>query len=176
MLDLEIKWGIDTKKYNNKELRLKEYNRKKREIFEKEQENKIEKSLKEFKEKYIGNEKFYEFDTLSMFLTDNPFEKLNKEFSTFKNVEEGSQCVVVSSIVDIKRKKDRKGKAFCYLDLFTVDGIIEAICWNSSFSKYQDLIKKGGHVAILGNKKEDKLIVGKIKDLEQWMIDTGISL
>ena len=52
------------------------------------------------------------------------------------------------------------------IGLFTVDGIIEAICWNSSFSKYQDLIKKGGHVAILGNKKEDKLIVGKIKDLE----------
>lgn len=176
LLKLETEWGIDTNIFKDKQSRLKEYNKKKKEKFYKEQENKTNKKLKEFKEKYIGDETFYEFDTLSMFLTNNPFEKLNKSFPKFHEVNESSECVVLCSIIEIKRKKDKKGKAFCYLDLFTTDGIIEAICWASSYSKYQDLIKKGNHIAILGRKKEEKLIVEKIKSLKQWMIDTGISL
>lgn len=154
LLKLQTEWGIDTNIIKSKEERLKIYNQKKKQKFEENIKNKYKSFIDGFAEKYIGREDLYEFETLSMFLTDNPFEGLSKRLIDFSKVEDLSECVIVCSIVDIKKKKDKRNKQFAYLDLFTTEGIVEGICWASSYGKYQNLIKKGNHIAILGTKKK----------------------
>lgn len=173
---LLVDWNIDTTLFDNKESILKEYNNKRLLKFNKEKDEKYRKYIKEFDDKYVSSEEMYEFDTLSMFLTNNPLKKYSEYIGDFKEIEDGSECVVLSSIVDVKRKKDRRNNIFAYLDLYTANGIIEGIAWSSSYSRYQEYIKKGKHIAILGTKKEDKLIIGEIKDIEKWIEDVKLKV
>lgn len=172
-LKLLTEWNIDCEEYSSKGDILKEYNRKKEELFNKTIEEKLEKKRLEFREKYLSlNEDMYEFDTLSMFLTKNPLRELSSNLTSFEDTYDMGECVVLASIVDVTRKKDKHNKQFAYLNLYTEFGIVEGLCWASSYGTYQNLIKKGNHVAILGTKKEDKLVVSKIKTIDQWLIDT----
>lgn len=172
---LKEKWDIDTDIIKNKEERLKIYNDKKKTLYYKQLEERKNKYLEEFKNKYVSNEEMYEFETLSMFLTTNPFKDISDKLLTkFSEIKEKGDCVILSSIVDIKRKKDKRNNQFAYLDLYTCEGIVEGICWASSYSKYQQFIKKGNHIAILGEKQGDKLIVKKIKSYEQWLKDVNL--
>lgn len=165
-------WGINTDLYNDKEDILIEYNKRKEIKFNEEKMNKKKKYLNEFKEKYVSNPDMYEFETLSMFLTTNPFKEISDELLTkFSDVENKYDCVILSSIIDIKRKKDKRNNQFAYVDLYTCEGVIEGICWASCYNKYQQLIKKGNHLAMLGEKQDDKLIIKKIKTFEQWLED-----
>ena len=58
-------------------------------------------------------------------------------------VEDGDKITLFCVIVDIKRKKDKNGNQFAYLDLYTPFGIIEATIWSSQLKQYSDDIKKG---------------------------------
>lgn len=173
---LLMDWDIDTSLFSSKEDVLKEYNAKRLLKFNNDKESKYKKHIKEFDDKYVSNEEMYEFDTLSMFLTNNPLKKYSEYIRDFDNVEDGSECVVLSSIVDVKRKKDKRNNIFAYLDLYTANGIIEGMAWSSAYSRYQEYIKKGSHVAILGTKKEGKLIIGEIKDIERWIKDIKLKI
>lgn len=181
LIELEATWGIDTKTIKAKEDRLKLYNEKRKlhhETIKKQewltaQTTKQQKTIREFEDKYMQDEYLWEFETLSMFLTDNPFQGAYKKVTGFHKTEDGNKCVCVCVIIDIKRKKDKNGNAFAYLDLYTPDGIIESICWSSKYAKYQELIKKGSSVAILGRKNEDKLFVEEMKSYQQWQDDNG---
>lgn len=170
--ELKDKWGINTDciKDNNERLRL--YNIKRREKYNIDEPKRKKKKIDEFLKKTIGDESLYEFEVLSMFLTNNPFNEFDQNLISFSETEEFCDCTIIASIVDIKKKKDKNKNVFCYLDLFTAnEGIIEGICWASSYGKYQDMLEKGKHIVILGTKKENKLTVGKIKSLDQWKKD-----
>ena len=173
---LLLEWNIDKDEFESKDVVLKLYNAMREEKFNKEKENKYKKHIQEFKDKYISNEEMYEFDTLSMFLTNNPLKKYSQYITSFDDIQDGSECVVLCSIVDVKRKKDKRNNTFAYLDLYSSSGILEGIAWSSSYSKYQSYIKKGNHIAILGTKKEDKLIIGEIKDIEKWLKDVNLKV
>ena len=105
----------------------------------------------------------WEFETLSMFITHNPLKEAYKYVTPWDEVDNGEKAVVLCVIVDIKRKKDKNNNPFAYLDLYTPYGIIEATCWARQYKEFNDLIKKGNCLAILGRKREGQFFVESIK-------------
>lgn len=172
---LKEEWGIDADIIKDKEKRLELYNQKRFEIFKKEQQEKFNKHMNDFFEKYLKDEYMWEFETLSMFITNNPLENAYKYITPWDEVENDEKAVLLCVIVDIKRKKDKNGNAYAYLDLYTPYGIIESTCWASKYTQYQDLIQKGKCLAILGRKNDGQFFIESIKTYEQWLKDRKIS-
>lgn len=172
---LKEKWGIIKGKRTNKdESLIKEFNAKRELEFKQQERETYNKKFNEFKDKYMQNEYMWEFETLSMFITDNPLKEMSHYVTDWDLVKDGEEPCILAVIVDIKRKKDKNNNVFAYLDLYTVNGIIEAIAWSSKYKKYSDLIEKGKCISILGRKNENKLFVNEIKSFEQWKLDRFI--
>ena len=172
---LRTQWGIIKGNRTNKdESLIKEYNLKRELDFKEKEKATYNKKLQDFKKKYMQNEYMWEFETLSMFITDNPLKDMSHYVTDWELVKDGEEPCILAVIVDIKRKKDKNNNVFAYLDLYTVNGIIEAIAWSSKYKKYSDLIEKGRCISILGRKNENKLFVNEIKSFEQWKKDRFI--
>jgi DNA polymerase-3 subunit alpha len=172
--DLKNKWNIDVDKIKDKEERLKLYNYKREKEFEEIKKNKYNKHMQDFVDKYLQNEQFWEFEALSIFINDNPFEKIYEYITPFEETEDGSKCVVIGIIADISKKSDRNGKQFAFLNMYSAYGLIDITCWHSQFKEYQDILKRGNQIAILCKKKEGKGFVESIKTYDQWLIDKKI--
>lgn len=172
---LLLEWDINVDDYKigkkiDKEAVLQLYNEKRKEKFDKEQEEKYKAYMIEFQQKYAQNEFLWEYESLSMFLTDNPLQEGVDLISTnWDDVPSGEKTVVLCVISDIKRKKDRNNNPFAYLDLITSDRIIEATIWSRQLKEYFDLISKGKCLAILGRKEDDHLFVEKVKPYTVWL-------
>ena len=78
-------------------------------------------------------------------------------------------------MVDIQKKKDKRGNQFAYLHVYTTGGIVEMICWASQYARYSSLISKGSDLAILCKRKENSYIVEKMKPYKQWLQDREIA-
>ena len=168
-------WGIVKGDRTNKdESLIKEYNDKRKIKFDKEFKEKYDNKLNAFKEKYMQDEYMWEFDTLSMFITDNPLKEVSHYVTDWELIKDGEEPCILAVIIDIKRKKDKNNNVFAYLDLYTTSGIIEAVAWSSKYKKYSDLIQKGKAISILGRKNEGKIFVNEIKTFEQWKQDRYI--
>jgi len=181
--ELKEIWGIDADIIKNKEERLSLYNQKRKEKFDNEEvdrvfkkENERQKYIEEFSLKYLEEEFMWEFETLSMFITYNPLKEAYKYVTPWDEIDTGEKAVVICVIVDIKRKKDKNNNAFAYLDLYTPYGIIEATCWARQYKEYNDLIKKGNSLAILGRKREGQFFVESIKTYKKWLTDREIKM
>ena len=174
---LKEKYDIDIDSIKDKESRLKLYNKKRKEEFDVIRKEKFKNYMDDFYKKYAKDEYLWEFETLSMFLTKDPLVESNKYIKAqWDEIDEDEKGVVCCVIVDIKRKKDKNGNQFAYLDLYTPTGIIEATIWSKQLKQYSDLIKKGKCISILGRKREDNhLFVEKIKTYEQWLDDRSLS-
>ena len=178
-LDCE-NYRIDKRKIDKERL-LKDYNTVRAEQFKYEQNIKYKKYMSGFQNKYAKDEYMWEFETLSMFLTNDPLKDAYKYTRTDWNLaEDGDKLTLFCVIVDIKRKKDKHGNQFAYLDLYTPYGIIEATIWSSQLKSYSDDIKKGNCLAILGRKREgDHFFVEKVKPYNTWLEETkkiGVSI
>lgn len=175
---LIAQWDIDpeqyrigTKKYDyDKEKILEEYNRKKKEKFDKNQEVRFKKYIDENR-KYLENEQFWEFEALQIFIKDNPFEEAYRYLTrTFEDVEDSEMCTIVGIISKVQKKKDRHGKTFAYINIYSSFGLTEGIVWHSTLKEYEDLITKGSQIAIYCQKdSDDKVIVKEIKPYYQWL-------
>ena len=173
---LKEKYNINTDVIKDKETRLALYNKQKEKEYYVQQREKYNKEMNEFKEKYLQNEKFWEFDALSVFIKDNPFVEAYKYIeASFDDVPEGSQGVIVGAISKVQKKKDRNGKQFAFIWLYSAYGLIEAICWHTQFKQYEDLIKRGNQIAILCKKSDDKPVIKEMKTYEQWLDDRKLS-
>ena len=177
-MKLLIDWDIDTTQYMNgkkvdKERVLSIYNDKRKAQFDEEQKVKYQQYIDECNEKYLKDEAFYEFETLQIFVTDkNPFEDAYKILNDFASYNVGDKCVIVGIISKIQKKKTKKGQQFAFANIYSGDGLIEVTIWPDALQKFQNLIVKGQQVAILGKKDGDeRLIVDKIKDYNQWLND-----
>ena len=171
-----IPFGLDVNDYKNekgkvnKELLLRDYNKVKERIFIDDQTEKYKKHMEEFQEKYAKDSYMWEFDTLSMFITNDPLQDAYKYTEIdWDLVNDGDKTILFCVVVDIKRKKDKKGNQFAYLDLYTPFGIIEATIWASQLKEYNNLIKKGNCLAILGRKRENHFFVEKVKLYNTWL-------
>jgi len=177
--ELKEKWGIDSSVIKDKDEKLRIYNRKKKIQFDIEMQNnhktKKEQFINDFIDKYLKDEYMWEFETLSMFLTKNPLKEASKYITPWEDVENGIEATTICIVVDIKRKKDKNGNAFVYIDLYTPSGMIECTCWSSQYKKYQDLIKKGNSLAIFGRKNNEQLFVKLMKGFNEWLEEKELS-
>ena len=170
-----LSFGLNVDDYRidkkvNKEKLLEDYNKVKQSLYEAEQEKKYKKHMIEFQEKYATDVYMWEFETLSMFLTNDPLENAYKHTKAeWDMVGDGDKTTLFCVIVDIKRKKDKNGNQFAYLDLYTPYGIIEATIWSSQLKEFSEYVKKGNCLAILGRKREEHFFVEKIKPYNIWL-------
>lgn len=170
-----LSFGLDVENYKEgrmvkKELLLEDYNKVKEKLYLKEQKQKYRQHMRDFQQKYAKDEYMWEFDTLSMFLTNDPLKDAYKYTETdWDMVDDGDKITLFCVIVDIKRKKDKNGNQFAYLDLYTPFGIIEATIWSAQLKQYSENIKKGTCLAVLGRKKEEHFFVEKVKPYNVWL-------
>lgn len=176
---LEEDWNIDLKKYvipssgkrivYDKEALLAEYNRLKKIQFEENQKVRFQKYIDDNK-KYLEDEQFWEFQTLQVFINDNPFDAAYTFLTPFEDVPDGEKCTLVGIIAKVQKKKDKNGKQFAYINIYSSFGLVEGIVWHSQLKEYEDLVKKGQQVAILCKKdSEEKVIVEKLKPYSKWL-------
>lgn len=185
LLELKTKWGIDTDIIKDKEERLKLYNEKRKIEHEtikyqewlKKQNEEKENSIQKFKEKYMQNEQFWEFEALSIFLSNNPFTDIiqyNNE--NFYECENGDECVIIGIISRIQKKKDRHKRDYAYINVYESNGLLEGIAWSSVYSKHIDLIKKNNKLAFYSEKStKDTFIIKKIKTINEWINDRKLN-
>lgn len=181
LIELKTKWGIDTDIIKDKKERLRLYNEKRKIEHETikyqewlaKQKEKQKNALESFKEKYMDNEKFWEFEALSIFLNENPFSDIVQYNSeSFYECEEGEECVIVGIVSKIQKKKDRHKRDYAYINVYESNGLLEGIAWSSVYSKYIHLIKKNNKLAFYAEKQnEDTFIIKKIKTIEDWIND-----
>lgn len=175
---LLMEWDINTEDFKvgkkvDKPAVLALYNQKKKDVFDSEQKEKYTKHMQSFKEQYAEDEFLWEFQSLSMFISDNPLQEAYDAIGTeWDDIPDGCEAVVPCIIVDIKRKKDKNNNPFAYIDVCTNNQIVEATVWSRQMKDYSDLIAKGSCVCILGRKEENHLFVSKIKTYHQWRTDT----
>lgn len=176
---LEGDWNINLKKYvipssgkrtvYDKEALLTEYNRLKKIQFEENQKVRFQKYIDDNK-KYLEDEQFWEFQTLQVFINDNPFDAAYTFLTPFEDVPDGEKCTLVGIIAKVQKKKDKNGKQFAYINIYSSFGLVEGIVWHSQLKEYEDLVKKGQQVAILCKKdSEEKVIVEKLKPYSKWL-------
>lgn len=177
------RWGIDSSKFTdpdkkkNNAMILELYNQKRKKQFEQEQAEKVRKEKQFYCEKYLQDEYLWEFETLSMFLTNNPLKEVKDYITDWNDVEQGSEGVLLAVVVDLKRKKDKNNNVFAYIDLYTVNGIIESVAWSSIFKEYNDLLQKGQCIALLGRKGENnQMFIKKVKNFQVWLSERKMIL
>lgn len=174
------RYGVDVNDYRiynvvDREALLNAINRKKWERYTFDRELKFQEHMAKFEERYCKNEHMWEFESLSMFVTYDPLQFAWGHITNWSDIEEGDKAVLPSVIIDVKRKKDRIGNVYCYLDLYTPAGIIEALCWASCTTKYIGLITKGNCVVMYGTKREgNHIFVDEIKPYKQWLEDRDL--
>ena len=124
----------------------------------------------------MQDEDLWEYETISIFLTNNPFEEGQQYLTPLEDIPTSGKGVCIGIVSDITKRNDKNGKQFAYIKLFSTFSILEVICWHSQFKEYQDLIKKGNQIAILLKKTDDnRLIVEKMKTYQQWLKDKKIN-
>jgi DNA polymerase-3 subunit alpha len=165
LLELKTLYNIDTK---DKEERLRLYNiAREKEFYEKEK-IRVKTHMDDFYNKYALDEEYWEFQALSVFIENNPFEDIYNYVVPFDDVEDFNQATVVGIISNVQKKKDKNKKTFAYITIYSSFGTLEMVCWHTQFKDYEDLIKRGNKIAILCDKKEGKAYVKKMKTLEEW--------
>lgn len=169
------KWGIDSKKFTdpdkkkNNEMILEIYNEKRKKQFDEEQKKKINEEKLLFIEKYAQDEYMWEFETLSMFLTNNPLKDVIDIVTNWNDIDQGIEGVLPAVVVDLQRKKDKNNNVFAYVDLYTVNGMVEAVAWSSIYKNYGDFLQKGKCIVLLGRKGDNnQMFIKEVKDFQEW--------
>ena len=174
---LLLDWDIDVENYKigkktDKEAVLAIYNQKRKQQFDDEQKIKYQEFMNNFRLQYATDEFMWEFQSLSMFVTNNPLKEAYELIGIeWDDVPNGNKAVVPCVIVDIKRKKDKNNNPFAYIDLCINNQIVEGTIWSRQLKEYYELIEKGSCVCILGRKEDNHLFVEKVKSYNQWLDD-----
>ncbi|MFB0831446.1 DNA polymerase III subunit alpha [Brevibacillus laterosporus] len=167
LIELKVINEIDD--FKSKEECLTRYNELRLIEHKEKQNEKMAKLLNDFKAKNMSAPEMYEYETLSIFVNGSPFEDVKHYFKSFSNYDEGSKCVLCGTITSVKRKKQKNGLPYAYIEVLTpVEGIIEGVVFNRQLVEYQDLIKKGSNIIILGIKNGGQFRTDKMKTLDKW--------
>lgn len=175
-MDIE-KYRIGTGKYDyDKAKMLLAYNAIRKQEADDKAKARFQKYIDENK-KYLEDESFWEFESLQIFLNNNPFTESYKYISNqFTNIEENDKCVVVGVISRVQKKKDRNKNQFAFINIYSSFGLIEGTVWSSTYKKYEELISKGSQIAVVGKKINDEsMIVEDIKSYATWLRDRHIN-
>jgi len=162
---LKEQWRIEA---SNKEDRLKYYNAKRKILFDEEQIIKYDTHNTKLKEKYMSNPDMWEYDVMSMFITNNPLAKYTQYIRNFEEVKDGNEVTLIGVIAGVQKRMDKNKKQFAFLDIYQNGDLIEVICWHTQFKEYVNMLSRGKVVVILGKKNESKVVLKELKTLEQW--------
>ncbi len=172
---LKEKFNITFDKSETLESKLSKYNSIRKVEYNKQQKEKRNKCLKEFIEKYLSDQDLWEFETLSIFLENNPFEKAYQYITPIEDCKENGKCVIIGVISDITKKKDRHGKQFAFVNVYSPFGLLDITVWHTQLNEFSDLIKKGNKIAVLCKKTDDnRLIAESFKTYDKWLEDRNI--
>ena len=183
LLILKTEYGIETK---DKEERLRLYNEARRkhhetvgyEEWKSERKKRMQKDFDDLWSKYAEEPEYFEFEALNLFLSDNPFKEVYSYIQRpFSIVEEGEECFMVGIIAKITKKKDKAGKSYVFCNIYSLDGIVEIVCFASTYARHMDIIAKGQKVAIFAEKSgEDTAVARNIETLDNWLARSNIRL
>jgi len=168
---LKEKYNLNLDKISDKEEKLSRYNNVRKVEYNKQQIQKRNKFIQEFQEKYLQNKELWEFETLSIFLKDNPFENAYKYIAPIEDCSDNGKCVVIGVISDITKKKDHHGKQFAFVNLYSPFGLLDITVWHTQLNEFADLIKKGQQIAVLCKKNDERLIAESFKTYDKWLED-----
>lgn len=162
---------ISENDFKNKELCLQKYNEYKLKENEDKNKERYEKTILEFKEKYmIGNLADWEYDVLSIYLTDDPYKDVKDKIKSFDLMLDNIDTFICGTILEIKNKTDKNKNRYCYIDLINHENkIIECICWASAYAEFLNIIKKGNKLVIIGKKKENRFFIKRMKLYDDWI-------
>lgn len=168
LYDLDLIQSDD--EFKDKPLCLSRYNDYRLVEYNKLEENRYNKHQQEFESKYmVGTEADWQMESLSMYLTKNPYKVFSKILSPFNDLPPG-ECIIAGTIIDIKRKTDRNGNRYAYIDLLNHEGLmIECTMWASSYGKYQEMIVKTNKIFCTGKKEENKYFIKDVKLVDKWI-------
>lgn len=165
---LQKEWGIKTDGLNE-EQRTAEYN-KLREIKQSvEHKEKIEKKLQAIYDKYLIDEELWEFQTLNTFISDNPFDEIYQHITPVDKIETGCNGVLVGVIAKVQTKKDKNKNQYAFIEVYTMDGVIEVACWHNEYKQFNGMIKKGQKISLYYKKTEGNLTVKDIMPYDKWI-------
>ena len=165
---LQKEWGINTDGLNE-EQRTAEYNRL-REIKQSvEHKEKTEKKLQAVYDKHLVDEELWEFQTLNIFISDNPFDKIYQHITPVDEIEIGCNGVLVGVIAKVQTKKDKNKNQYAFIEVYTMDGVIEVACWHNEYKQFSDMIKKGQKISLYYKKTEGNLTVKDIMPYDKWI-------
>lgn len=165
---LQKEWGINTDGLNE-EQRTAEYN-KLREIKQSvEHKEKIEKKLQAIYDKYLVDEELWEFQTLNTFISDNPFDKIYQHITPIDEIEIGCNGVLVGVIAKVQTKKDKNKNQYAFIEVYTMNGVIEVACWHNEYKQFNEMIKKGQKISLYYKKTEGNLTIKDIMPYDKWI-------
>lgn len=183
LLILKTEYGIDTK---DKEERIRLFNEAKKkehetiryEKWKADRKEKMQKHYSDLKEKYCADQEFWEYETLSIFLSDNPFKEVQSYLQRpFDVVDEEDEFMDFGVLSKITKKKDKSGKTYCFCNFYLGSTIAEGVCFASTYEKFINLIEKGQKLAIFGVKSNsDTFVVKNIETIENWLDRSNIKL
>ena len=157
----------------DKERLLADYNKVRLQNFEINEQEKLKAFQSECFDKYLRNEEFWEFESLQIFLNNNPFDKAYEYLEPFSEVEIGNKCTIVGIVAKVQKKKDKNKKQFAFMNIYSSFGLIECIVWHSKLKEYEDMVKTGQQLALLVKKdNEDRVVLEKLKPYEVWLQQT----
>lgn len=166
-----LKLGLiaDDIDFKNKTLCLLRFNSYRSNKYLESEKIRYQKHLNEFTEKYmIGDEADFQFEVLSMYLTENPYKDLEDILIPYDETDFG-EAIVAGTISAIQVKTDRNSKKFGSVSILNHEGkIIEAVAWSSIYVQYQEQLKKGTKVICKGKKKESGYSIDEVKLISQW--------
>ena len=173
ILKEELGIEIPSSEENYKEKRLTIWNEHKERAFNDRIKSKYNKKREDFQDKYMKNPELWEYETLSMFITKNPFKKALTLIEDYDNIEDGN-ATTLGIIVDIDKRKDKSGKQYAFVEFYNGYKNIELIFWASSYKKYSKGIYKGSRIVATGIKEGDTLTVKSAKPYKFWLKEKGL--
>lgn len=128
-----------------------------------------QKHVDDFASKYISDEEFYEFDTMSCYITSSPFDKYLKYIHDLYSYEDGSnKILIVGTILTKEVKKSSRGGQYAKLSLVTPYGIYQGKCYSEQYSEYKNLLNKGETIVMLAKRSKDEFVLSKMRTFDDW--------
>lgn len=167
-LGIDISKYAVGKKYDRQKL-LQKYNDIRKVENDKNELEKSQKLIKEFMLKNADNPFLFEYETLSMFLTDNPLKKSDKYVGDWNECEDGKMVTICGVVTDVQKKKAKGGSQFAYITLYTSKGLVEATVFSKILNSNTDLIKKSSCITIQTLRERGTFTVKSVELYKNWI-------